>query len=61
MSDLEVLYVVGKILTRATTLVETSSLSEVRARSYDLPKSQDYTRDNFGTPKLESRICATWM
>jgi hypothetical protein len=41
MSDSGVRYVVGKISTRATTSVEISSRSEVRARSYDLSKSRE--------------------
>ncbi len=49
MSDLKVQYVVEKISTRAKTLVQTSLRSEVRARRYDLPKSQDSNRDTFGT------------
>jgi hypothetical protein len=32
---------VGKISKRATSLVQTSSQSEVGARSYDVPKSQE--------------------
>ncbi|CAK9222608.1 unnamed protein product [Sphagnum troendelagicum] len=39
MSDLGVRYVIEKILTRATTSVQTSLQSEVRERSYDLSKS----------------------
>ncbi len=49
MSDSGALHGVGKILTRATTLLETSLRSEVRARRYDLPKSRDSNRDDFGT------------
>ncbi len=41
MSDSRVQYVVGKISTRAITSVQTSLRSEVRARRYDLPKSQE--------------------
>ncbi len=48
-SELRVQYVVGKILTRATSLVETSSRSDLTVGSYDLPKSRDSTRDSFGT------------
>jgi len=48
MSDLGVRYVVGKISTRATTSVETSSRSEVRARSYDLPKSRESKTGTLG-------------
>jgi hypothetical protein len=39
--DGEVRYGVGKLSTRATTLVETSFGSEVEARSYDRPKSRE--------------------
>ncbi len=42
-------YVVEKISTRATTLVQTSLLSDLAVGSYELPKSRDYTRDDFGT------------
>ncbi len=42
-------YIVGKISTRATTLVQTSSRSDLAVRSYELSKSRDSTRDNFGT------------
>ncbi len=42
-------YVVEKISTRATSLVQTSSRSDLAVGSYDLPKSRDYTRDDFGT------------
>jgi hypothetical protein len=41
MSDSGVRYVVGKILTRATTSVKTSLRSEVKARSYDLSNSRE--------------------
>jgi hypothetical protein len=41
MSDSGVRYFVEKILTRATTSVQTSLRSEVRARSYDLSKSRE--------------------
>jgi hypothetical protein len=46
---IESAYVVGKILTRATSLVQTSSRSDAAVGSYELPKSRDFTRDNFGT------------
>jgi hypothetical protein len=36
-----VLYVIGKVSTRATRLLETLSRSEVEARSYDHPKSRE--------------------
>jgi hypothetical protein len=39
----------GKILTRATSLVETSLRSGFAVGSYELPKSWDSTRDNLGT------------
>jgi len=42
-------YVVGKISTRATSLVQTSSRSDLPVGSYELPKSRDSTRDDFGT------------
>ncbi len=42
-------YVVGKILTRATSLVETSLRLELAVESYELLKSRDSTRDSFGT------------
>ncbi len=48
-SELRVQDVVGKILTRAKTLVETSSRSDSTIGSYELPKSQDSNRDSFGT------------
>jgi hypothetical protein len=48
-SELKVQYVVGKILTRATSLVQTSLRSDFAVESYELPKSQDSNRDNFGT------------
>jgi len=40
---------IGKISTRATTLVQTSSRSDSAVESYELPKSRDSNRDNFGT------------
>ncbi len=54
-SELRVRYVVGKISTRATTLVQTSLRSDFSVGSYELPKSRDSNRDNFGTPTWESR------
>jgi hypothetical protein len=48
MSDSEVRYSVGKISTRATTSVQTSSRSEVGARSYALPKSRESRTGTFG-------------
>jgi len=53
MSDSGVLHRVEKISTRATTLLQTSSQLEVRARRYDLPKSQDSNRDDFGISGLQ--------
>jgi hypothetical protein len=44
-----------KMTTRATSLVQTSSRSDFPVGSYELPKSRDSTRDNFGTPTWESR------
>jgi len=44
-SELRVRYVVGKMTSRATSLVQTSSRSDFAVGSYELPKS----RDNFGT------------
>jgi hypothetical protein len=38
-----------KISPRATSLVQTSSRSDFAVGSYELPKSRDSTRDNFGT------------
>jgi len=48
-SELKAQYVVEKISTRATSLVQTSSRSDLKVGSYDLPKSRDSTRDSFGT------------
>jgi hypothetical protein len=48
-SELKARYVVGKISTRATSLVQTSSRSDLEVGSYELPKSRDSTRDSFGT------------
>jgi len=48
-SELKVRDVVGKISTRAITLVQTSSQSNSAIGSYELPKSRDSNRDNFGT------------
>jgi hypothetical protein len=41
--------VVGKISTRATTLVQTSLRSDLAVGSYELSKSWDSNRDSFGT------------
>jgi hypothetical protein len=51
----ELRHAVGKLSTRATTLVQTSSWSELGARSYGCPKSRNPNRDSFGTPPWESR------
>jgi hypothetical protein len=48
-SELRVRYVVEKISTRATSLVQTSSRSDFAVGSYELPKSQDFNQDSFGT------------
>jgi hypothetical protein len=49
MSDDSVRHDVEKILTRATSLVQTSSQSDFSVGSYELPKSRDSTQDSFGT------------
>jgi len=46
---------VGKISTRAITLVHTSLRSNSAIGSYELPKSRDSNWDNFGTPTWESQ------
>jgi hypothetical protein len=48
-SKLIVRYVVEKISTRATILVQTSLRSDFAIGSYELPKSWDSNRDSFGT------------
>jgi hypothetical protein len=48
MSDSGVRYAVGKISTRATTSVQTSSQSEFGARSYALPKSRESRTGTLG-------------
>ncbi len=48
MSDLGVRYVIEKISTRATTSVQTSLRSKVRARSYDLSKSWESKTGTLG-------------
>jgi hypothetical protein len=48
MFDSGVRYVVGKISTRATTSIQTSSRSEVRARSYGLSKSRESRTGTLG-------------
>jgi hypothetical protein len=46
----------GKLSTRATTLIQDSSRSEFRARSYGRSKFQESSRNTFGTPFRESQI-----
>jgi hypothetical protein len=46
---------VGKLLTRATTLIEDSSRSEFGVRSYGRLKFLESSRDTFGTPFRESQ------
>jgi hypothetical protein len=53
-SELRVRHGVGKISTRATSLVQTSLRSDFAIGSYELPKSRDSTRDSFGTIQLGS-------
>jgi hypothetical protein len=48
MSDSGVRYAVEKISTRVTTSVQTSSRSEVGARSYALPKSRESKTGTLG-------------
>ncbi len=48
MSDSGVRYAVEKISTRATTSVQTSSRSEVGARSYAFPKSRESRTGTLG-------------
>jgi hypothetical protein len=48
-SELRVQYVVEKISTRATSLVQTLSRSDFAVGSYELPKSRDSNQDSFGT------------
>jgi hypothetical protein len=52
-------HTVGKLSRRATSSLQTLSQSEVGARSYERPKSQESKpgqfRDSFGTPFWESR------
>jgi hypothetical protein len=54
-SELRVRHGVGKISTRATTLVHTSSRLDSEVGSYERSKSRDSNRDSFGTPSWESR------
>jgi hypothetical protein len=53
-SDLSVRHGFGKILMKATTLVQTSSRSDSAVGSYGRPKFRKSSRDNFGTPFRES-------
>jgi hypothetical protein len=63
-SNLRVQDVVGKISTRATTLVKTSSRSDPAVGSYELWKSRDSNRDSFrtisglqlGSPRKKSHL-----
>ncbi len=48
-SELKVRYVVGKLSTRATSLVQTALRSDFAVGSYELSKPRDSNRDNFGT------------
>jgi len=48
-SELKVQDVVGKISTRATTLVQNLLRSDSAVGSYEPPKSRDSNRDSFGT------------
>jgi hypothetical protein len=48
-SELRVRYVVEKISTRATSLVQTSLRSDFEVGSYELSKSRDSNRDSFRT------------
>jgi hypothetical protein len=48
-SKLRVPHGVGKILTRATSLIQTSLRSNFAVGSYEFPKSQDSNWDSFGT------------
>jgi hypothetical protein len=55
MSDLGVRHGVENILTRATTLVQTSLRSDSAVGSYGGSKFQESRRDNFETPFRESQ------
>jgi hypothetical protein len=55
MFDLIVRHGVGKISTRATTLVETSLQFNSAVMSYGSSKFRESRRDNFGTPFQESQ------
>jgi hypothetical protein len=54
-SDLKVRHGVGKISTRATTLVQTSLRSDFTVGSYELPKFRKSNWDNFRVPFRESQ------
>jgi hypothetical protein len=47
--ELKVRHGVGKLSTRATTLIQTSSRSDFAIGSYERSKSRDSNRDSFGT------------
>jgi hypothetical protein len=53
--DSSVQHGVGKILTRATTLIQTSLLSDSALGSYGRSKFRESRMDNFRTPFRESR------
>jgi hypothetical protein len=55
MSDSGVRHGVGKISTRATTLVQTSLRSNSAVGSYGNSKLKESRQDNFGTPFWESQ------
>jgi hypothetical protein len=55
-------YTVGKVLMRATTLLQTSSRLEVWTRNYGPAKLRESNLSSFGTPLWESRDKkAIWM
>jgi hypothetical protein len=55
-------YIVGKLSTKVTTLLQTSSQSKVWAISYGPTKLQESNLSSFGTPLWESRDKkAIWM
>jgi hypothetical protein len=61
-SPWNVFYIVGKVLRRATSLLQTSSKSEVWAGCYELPKSREskpgqFRDSSLGVPGLK----AIWM
>ncbi len=58
----EVWHIVGKLLRRATSLLQTSSQFEVWAGSYELPKSQEFKSGKFRDSSLVvPGIKAIWM